>query len=98
MLKYWIRVLLMEESRLVKRIYNHSRKEYLFRHRNNWVKKVHNLVQKYDLMDLQSLQSKGRSSGIAAFLRKYKTWRRKNGELRLTKNQNSEHIKHLRHR
>jgi len=58
MLKFWIRVLLMEDSRLVKRIYNISRIEYIFRNRTNWVKNLHRLVQKYNLVDLWVQESR----------------------------------------
>jgi hypothetical protein len=52
MLKYWIGVLLLEDTRLVKRVYNQSRIEYTTRNKNNWVKIIHRLVIKYDLIGI----------------------------------------------
>jgi len=57
-LKYWIRVLLMSDSRLVKRVYRQSKKEYIFRNRGNWAKYIHKLVQKYAVEELWSDESK----------------------------------------
>ena len=51
-LKYWVRILLMEENRLVKRIYLQSKKEYLMRNRSNWTKTIHKLALKYNFVEL----------------------------------------------
>jgi len=40
------------ENRLVKQVYNQSKREYLRRNRNNWVKHIHRLVQRYNLTEL----------------------------------------------
>jgi hypothetical protein len=52
MLKYWLGILVMGESRLVKTVYNQSKKEYVFRHKSNWVKDIYKLVQKYGVENL----------------------------------------------
>jgi len=51
-LKYWVGILVMEESRLVKRVYQQSKKECVMKNRSNWVKTVYTLVQKYNLLEL----------------------------------------------
>jgi hypothetical protein len=51
-LKYWIRIVLMDDSRLVKRIYQDSKKEYLDRWKNNWTATIHKLLIKYNLEHL----------------------------------------------
>lgn len=48
-LKYWLSILLMEETRLVKQVYNHSKAEFLRNGQGNWVKIIYQLVCKYDL-------------------------------------------------
>jgi len=48
-LKYWIHIILMNESRLVKQIYNQSKKEYLDYESKNWTANIHRLVVKYNL-------------------------------------------------
>jgi len=42
----------MEESRLVKKVYIQSKKEYIFRHKVNWCKNMHKIVQKYGFEEL----------------------------------------------
>lgn len=39
----------MEETRLVKQVYNHSRAEFVTQQKGNWVKVIYQLVQKYGL-------------------------------------------------
>ena len=51
-LKYWIGILLMKEYRLVKKVYNQSKREFFFKQKSNWVKDVYKLVQRYDLVSL----------------------------------------------
>ncbi len=51
-LKYWIGILLMEETRLVKQVYNHSRIKFVTQRKNNWVKIIYQLIQKYGLQTL----------------------------------------------
>ena len=51
-MKYWINILLMQETRLVKKVYNHSKQEYLTKKKRNWVRTIHQLVVKYDLHDI----------------------------------------------
>ena len=51
-LKYWVKILLMSENRLVKKVYKQSKKEYIGRNRSNWLRNIHRLVQKYNLVDL----------------------------------------------
>jgi hypothetical protein len=57
MLKYWIKIILMEESRLVKQVYRHSRKmsvqKILFKQKDeSWVRDIYELVKKYGLYEL----------------------------------------------
>jgi hypothetical protein len=52
MLKYWIGLLFLEATRLVKRVYDQSRIEYTVRNKNNWIKVIHRLAMKYDLMSV----------------------------------------------
>src|SRR5271168_2709521 len=49
MLKYWLGILLMKEERLVRAVYNQSKRENIYRRRRKWVKKIHFLVCKYSL-------------------------------------------------
>jgi hypothetical protein len=53
-LRYWVNILLMPETRLVKAIYNHSKLEYTIRNKTNWTTTIHSLVcfQKYELTQL----------------------------------------------
>ena len=48
-LKYWVGILLMEETRLVKQVYNQSRIEFVTRNKSNWVKIIYQLTHKYGL-------------------------------------------------
>ena len=48
-LKYWIRILLMNNTRLVKKVYNKSKEKYIRTGTNNWCKIIHRLAIKYDL-------------------------------------------------
>jgi hypothetical protein len=52
MLKYWIGLLFLEDTRLVKRVYNQSRIEYVDRRKNNWAKVIHKLTGKYGLTNI----------------------------------------------
>jgi hypothetical protein len=51
-LKYWIRIVLMDESRLVKRVYKCSRDQYINYRKQNWCSVIHRLVIKYNLLHL----------------------------------------------
>jgi hypothetical protein len=51
-LKYWIKILLMDDSRLVKRVYRASKKAYMDQGTRNWCQVIHKLVIKYKLEDL----------------------------------------------
>jgi len=44
-LKYWIQILLMNDTRIVKRVYNESKSLYLTLCKNNWCKSIHKLVK-----------------------------------------------------
>jgi hypothetical protein len=48
-LKYWLSILLMDETRLVKQVYKHSKAEFVRNGQSNWVKIIHQLVCKYNL-------------------------------------------------
>mgnify|MGYP007051749178 CR=1 FL=1 len=48
-LNYWINILVMPETRLVKQVYNHSRTRFVTRGTNNWTKVISYLVKKYGL-------------------------------------------------
>jgi hypothetical protein len=52
MMKYWVGLIFMKNIRITKRVYRQSRKLYLTRNKNNWVKVIHKLVQKYNLIEL----------------------------------------------
>ena len=58
MLKYWLGILLMKEERLVRAVYNQSKREYIYRRRRNWVKKIHFLACKYGLDYLWTSENK----------------------------------------
>jgi hypothetical protein len=51
-LRYWVSILLMDDTRLVKAVYDHSKQEYTSKNRNNWVKIVHQIVEKYGLNEI----------------------------------------------
>src|SRR6185503_17928732 len=57
-LKYWIEILLMEDTRIVKAVYEYSKREYLTKceyltkRKHNWVSIIHQLVQKYGMEEL----------------------------------------------
>ena len=51
-LKYWIQILLMKGTRLVKRVYHESKCLYMTRGKKNWCKSIYKLVCKYNLNDL----------------------------------------------
>jgi len=51
-LKYWIRILLMDDTRLVRNVYDMSRKTYLKKGNRNWCYSIHRLAMKYGLVDL----------------------------------------------
>lgn len=51
-LKYWIRLSLMDEARLVRQVYLASKDKYLTRRRTNWCSEIHKLVVKYGLQDI----------------------------------------------
>ena len=47
-----VNILLMEEKRLVREVYNHSRREFEMRNRNNWARTIHQILSKYALLEL----------------------------------------------
>ena len=51
-LRYWINILLMDESRLVKAVYNHSKHLFITRKKNNLAKIIYQLTNKYNLQEL----------------------------------------------
>src|ERR1700709_1305460 len=51
-LRYYVNILLMEEKRLVKEVYNHSRREFVTKNRNNWAKTIYQIINKYTLQEL----------------------------------------------
>jgi len=48
----------MKEERLVRAVYNQSKREYIYRRRRNWVKKIHFLACKYGLDYLWTSENK----------------------------------------
>src|SRR6185503_6330427 len=52
MLKYWVKILLMDKNRLIRIVYNHSKEKYTKDGVENWCKKIHKLAIKYDLIEL----------------------------------------------
>jgi hypothetical protein len=56
-LKYWINIVLMEESRLVKQIYQSSKAAYQSRWVENWSAAIHRLLLKYNLGHLWNDES-----------------------------------------
>ena len=56
-LSYWINILLMEDTRLVKKVYRYSKDQYLRKHKNNWTKTIHKLSKKFLLTDLWENES-----------------------------------------
>ena len=51
-IKYWIRIVLMEDQRLVKKIYKNSKFQYKFKRVKNWCTEIHRLLIKYGFEDL----------------------------------------------
>jgi len=51
-LKYWIKICLMEDTRLVRKVYLLSRERYLKRRTKNWCSDVHKLVLRYGLQPI----------------------------------------------
>jgi len=51
-LKYWIKISLMDETRLVRKVYRLSRKQYRAKGVRNWCHEIHNLLKKYGLHQL----------------------------------------------
>ncbi len=51
-LKYWIRILTMDDSRLVKQVYRQSKEQYLNEGTRNWCYNIHRLVARYNLDEL----------------------------------------------
>jgi len=51
-LRYYMNILLMEEKRLVREVYNHSRREFEMRNRNNWARTIYQILNKYALQEL----------------------------------------------
>ncbi len=57
-MKYWIKILLMNNTRLVKNIYNTSKQRYWIDGTNNWCRSIHILAKKYNLLTLWNDESK----------------------------------------
>jgi hypothetical protein len=57
-LKYWIKILLLDDNRLVKNIYDTSKQKYLTEGTNNWCRSLHILAKKYNLLDLWNDETK----------------------------------------
>jgi hypothetical protein len=51
-LKYWFKVCLMEDSRLVRQVYLASREVFMNQRVHNWCYEVYELLKKYGLVDL----------------------------------------------
>lgn len=51
-LKYWIKLTLMKDSRLVRQIYKLSKEEYLRKGTKNWAYDIHHTIIKYGLNEL----------------------------------------------
>jgi hypothetical protein len=51
-LKYWFKVCLMEDSRLVRQVYLASRELFMNQRMHNWCYEVYELVRKYGLLEL----------------------------------------------
>ena len=56
-LKYWIKILTMDDTRLVRKIYRVSKHKYMSEGTNNWCKMIHSLAAKYNLLDLWTDES-----------------------------------------
>ena len=48
-LKYWIHILLLDDTRLVKKVYNLSKQQYVAQNTDNWCKHIHKLAFKYNI-------------------------------------------------
>ena len=57
-LKYWTRILLMDNNRLVKNVYDNSKEMYVHLGIPNWCSKIHKIVIKYDMLDLWNDEKK----------------------------------------
>ena len=51
-LKYWIRILCMDETRLVRDVYKMSKEKYMKEGRRNWCRSIHKLAVRYKLDNL----------------------------------------------
>jgi hypothetical protein len=49
MLKYWIKLSIIDDTRLVRQIYKISKEEFARRRKSNWCSKIYKLTQKYQL-------------------------------------------------
>ena len=57
-LKYWIRLLMMDNTRLVKNVYQTSKEQFVKYNKNNWCSEIYLLVIKYDLLILWNNENK----------------------------------------
>lgn len=51
-LRYWIHLLLLDNTRLIKRVYQFSKQTYERIAKNNWTKGIHQLTKKYNITHL----------------------------------------------
>ena len=51
-LKFWIKILFMEETRLVKQVYKASKQMYLSNGKKNWAAGIHKLTRKYNFVEV----------------------------------------------
>jgi hypothetical protein len=63
-LKYWIKLSTMDDSRLVRQVYQLSREAYEKKRKNNWCREIHLLLTKYDLLEYWEDETKLRNPGI----------------------------------
>ena len=52
MLKYWIKLSIIEDTRLTRQVFKLSKEEFTRRRRRNWCSKIYKLIVKYELHEL----------------------------------------------
>lgn len=57
-LKYWIKILMMDNTRLIRNIYNTSKQRYWIDGTSNWCRSIHILAKKYNLLNLWNDESR----------------------------------------
>jgi hypothetical protein len=63
-LKYWIKLSVIDDSRLVRQVYKLSREAYETKRKNNWCREIHLLLTKYDLLEYWTDENKVRNPGV----------------------------------